>query len=67
VVLVVAFNLIMFLLAEIPWVGLMVAPERTERLVRLAMEFLGLHGSKIATGLCLIVGIHLIVRGALRA
>jgi hypothetical protein len=66
-VLVVAFNLIMFLLAEIPLVGLIVAPERTERLVRRAMEFVGVHGSKIATGLCLIVGIHLIVRGALRA
>jgi hypothetical protein len=67
VALVVAFNLIMFLLAEIPWVGLMVAPERTERLVGRAMGFLGVHGTKIATGLCVIVGIHLIVRGTLRA
>jgi hypothetical protein len=67
VVLVVAFNLIMFSLAEIPWVGLMVAPERTERLVRRAMTFLGLHGNKIATGLCLVVGVHLIVRAAIRS
>jgi hypothetical protein len=67
VVLVVSFNLIMFLLAEIPLMGLIVAPERTERLVHRAMGFLGVHGTRIATGLCVIVGVHLIVRGALRA
>ena len=67
VVLVIAFNLIMFSLAEIPWVGLIVAPERTERLVKRAMAFLGLHGNKIATGLCLVVGVHLIVRAAIRS
>jgi hypothetical protein len=65
--LVIAFNAIMFSLAEIPWVGLMVAPEQTERLVKRAMAFLGLHGNKIATGLCLVVGIHLIVRAAIRS
>jgi hypothetical protein len=67
VVLVLSFNLIMFALAEIPWVGLMVAPEPTQRLVKRAMDFLGLHGTKIATGLCVIVGVHLIVRGAIRS
>jgi hypothetical protein len=66
-VLVVAFNVIMFSLAEIPWVGLMVAPERTERLVKRAMTFLGVHGNKIATALCLVVGVHLIVRAAIRS
>lgn len=65
--LVLAFNLIMFTLAEIPWVGLMVAPERTERIVKRAMDFLGVHGNKIATALCLIVGVHLIIRAAIRA
>jgi len=64
---VIAFNLIMFMLAEIPWVGLLVAPDRTERVVRRALAFLGVHGNKVATGLCVVVGVHLIVRGALRA
>lgn len=64
---VVTFNLIMFVLGEIPWLGLLLAPERTERLVERALDFLGLHGSKIATALCVIVGLHLIVRGALHA
>lgn len=65
--LVLSFNVIMFALAEIPWVGLMVAPERTERLVRRAMDFLGVHGTKLATGLCVVVGVHLIVRGVIRS
>jgi MFS family permease len=65
--LVVGFNVIMFALAEIPWVGLMVAPERTDRLVKRAMEFLGVHGTKLATALCLVVGVHLIVRGLIRS
>lgn len=64
---VIAFNVIMFLLAEIPWVGLMLAPERTERLVRRALAFLGVHGNKVAIGLCLVVGVHLLIRGAVRA
>ncbi len=61
--LVLAFNLIMFLLAEIPWIGLMVAPERTERLVARAGDFLAAHGNRIATVVCVILGIHLIIRG----
>jgi hypothetical protein len=67
VLLVLAFNLIMFSLAEIPWLGLIVAPESTARLVKRAMTFLGVHGNKIATGLCLVVGVHLIVRAAIRS
>jgi hypothetical protein len=66
-VLVLSFNVIMFALAEIPWVGLIVAPERTQQLVKRAMDFLGVHGTKIATGLCVIVGVHLVVRGIVRS
>ena len=44
-----------------------VAPERTERIVRRGMEFLGVHGNKIATALCVLVGIHLIIRAAIRS
>lgn len=64
---VIAFNLIMFALAEIPWLGLMFAPERTEALVGRAIDFLARHGSKIAIGVCVVVGVHLIVRGLVRA
>lgn len=64
---VILFNLIMFLLAEIPWAGLMLMPERTDRFVRRALAFLGVHGTKIATGLCVVVGVHLIVRGVIRS
>jgi hypothetical protein len=67
VVLVLAFNLIMFLLAELPWVGLMVAPERTERLVGRASDFLARHGNRIATGVCVVIGVYLIIRGAIHS
>jgi hypothetical protein len=66
-VLVLVFNLIMFLLAEIPWVGLMIAPERTERLVARASGFLARHGNRIATVVCVVVGLHLIIRGAVHS
>lgn len=65
--LIIAFNLIMFVLAELPWLGLIFAPERTEALVDRASVFLARHGSKIAIGVCLVVGVHLIVRGLIRS
>lgn len=64
---VIAFNLIMFALAEIPWLGLLLAPERTEALVGRAIDFLAAHGNKIAIAVCLVVGVHLIVRGLIRS
>jgi hypothetical protein len=67
VVLIVAFNLVMFVLAELPWLGLIFAPERTEALVRRASGFLARHGSKLAIAVCLVVGVHLIVRGLIRS
>jgi hypothetical protein len=66
-VLVLVFNVIMFLFAELPWVGLMVAPERTERLVGRASDFLAAHGNRIATVVCVVVGIHLIIRGVIHS
>jgi hypothetical protein len=35
--------------------------------VKRAMEFLGVHGNKVATALCLLVGLHLIIRAAIRS
>jgi hypothetical protein len=66
-VLVLVFNAIMFLLAEVPWVGLIVAPERTERLVGRASELLARYGNRIATGICVVVGVHLITRGVVQS
>jgi hypothetical protein len=63
VLLILGFNLIMFLLAEIPLVGLFVAPERTGDLVHRFNEWLTGHGRQIAIVLCVLLGLFLIVRG----
>ncbi len=67
VILIVAFNLIMFLLAEIPWLGLTVAPERTEALVRRVDEWLSANGRRLATVMCAALGVFLIARGIAHA
>jgi Sap, sulfolipid-1-addressing protein len=63
VVLIVGFNLVMFLLAEIPWVGLVRAPERTEALVRRLDGWFSTHGRRLAIVMCAAFGVFLIVRG----
>jgi hypothetical protein len=63
IILVLAFNLIMFVLAEIPLIGLIVNPTRTEHSVRRANDWLSRNGRRVATTLCLILGAFLIVRG----
>lgn len=63
VVLIVAFNLIMFLLAEIPLVGLIRAPERTEALVARMNDWLSANGRRMATLMCALLGAFLIARG----
>src|SRR3954468_11890797 len=63
VLLILGFNLIMFLLAEIPLVGLFVAPERTGDLVHRFNDWLTGHGRQIAIVLCALLGVFLIVRG----
>jgi hypothetical protein len=67
VVLVVGFNLIMFLLAEIPLVGLLIAPARVERLINALNAWLSRHGRDVAVGLCLALGLFLCVRGVIRS
>jgi len=67
VLLIVLFNLIMFLLAEIPWLGLLFAPERTDRLVNRMDAWMSRHSREIAIAVCLFFGIFLIVRGVLGA
>jgi len=57
------FNLIMFLLAEIPWLGLMLAPERTDALVARLDEWLSANGRRIAILISALLGVFLIARG----
>jgi hypothetical protein len=67
IVLVVAFNLIMFLLAEIPLLGLVFAPERTVGLVHRANAWFSANGRRIAVVLCTVLGVFLITRGIVRS
>lgn len=61
------FNAIMFLLAEIPLVGLLVAPERTHAFVHRMNRWLREHSRQLATGICATLGVYLIVRGLVNA
>jgi hypothetical protein len=63
IALVVAFNLVMFLLAEIPLLGLLLAPDRTVELVHRANQWFAANGRQIAISLCTVLGVFLIVRG----
>jgi Sap-like sulfolipid-1-addressing protein len=65
--LIVLFNLIMFLLAEIPLVGLLVAPERTGVLVHGMNRWLNEHSRQLAIGICATLGAFLVVRGFVNA
>lgn len=65
--LILLFNLIMFLLAEIPLVGLLVAPERTGVLVDGMNRWLNEHSRQLAIGICATLGAFLIVRGLANA
>jgi hypothetical protein len=67
IVLVLAFNAIMFLLAEIPLIGLIVDPARTEESVRRVDVWFSRNGRRIAITLCLILGVFLITRGIVRS
>lgn len=62
-----AFNAIMFLLAEVPLAGLVLAPERTHRLIASLQRWMSSHGRSIATVLCASFGAFLIARGLINA
>ena len=63
VLLVVGFNLVMFALAEMPLLGLLLAPERTDALVKRMNDWISRNGRTIAIVLCVVLGVYLIVRG----
>jgi len=64
---IVAFNLIMFMLAEIPLVSYTLRPERTREIVNGVNDWLGGHARQIAMVLCLAVGAWLLIRGITNA
>lgn len=61
------FNAIMFLLAEIPLVGLLLAPDRTGELVDRMNTWLREHSRQLAIVVCVTMGLYLVVRGLSRA
>jgi len=65
--LIVLFNVIMFLLAEIPLVGLLVAPERTDVFVMRMNRWLTEHSRQLAIFICVLFGAYLVVRGIANA
>jgi hypothetical protein len=64
---VVLFNAIMFLLAELPWLGLVFAPDRTDALVADLNGWLSRNGRRIAIAMSAALGVFLIVRGVVHA
>jgi hypothetical protein len=67
IVLVVAFNLVMFLLAEIPLLGLILAPDRTVGLVHRTNDWFSANGRRISVVLCAALGAFLVIRGVVRS
>jgi Sap, sulfolipid-1-addressing protein len=53
----------MFALAEIPWLGLVFAPKRTDALVARMDHLISANGRRIATVVCALFGLFLIARG----
>lgn len=64
---IVVFNAIMFLLAEVPLAGLILAPERTGALVDRFNIWLSRNSRNVAIVVCTVLGCFLIVRGLLNA
>ncbi len=60
---VVGYNLIMYLMAELPLLGYAVAPEATKARVDAFNAWLGSHGRQIAIVLCGAAGVLLVLRG----
>jgi hypothetical protein len=67
IALIVLFNVIMFLLAEIPLAGLLLAPDRTGAFVDRMNRWLREHSRQLAIFICVTFGVYLIVRGIANA
>jgi hypothetical protein len=60
---IIAYNLIMFSLAEIPLLGYAIAPDRTQGAIEGVNSWLGSHRRQVAMWLCAAAGTILLVRG----
>jgi hypothetical protein len=67
VLLVVAFNAIMFVLVEIPLVGYVVAPERTAQRVRAFDAWLRTYSRQLAAAIAAAIGVYLVAKGVAAA
>lgn len=64
---VIGFSLVMYALAEIPLIGYILAPERTQDVITRANDWLGEHSRQLAVLLCGAAGAFLLVRGIAHA
>jgi len=64
---VISVNLIMLVLLEVPLIGYAVAPQWTTAAIERAKDWLALNGARLATIGLTVIGIALIVRGAIYA
>jgi hypothetical protein len=63
VVIVVAFNLVMLLLLELPLIAFAIAPERTPAAIDSAKAWAGIHGRRYAVHGLEVIGVLLIIKG----
>ena len=66
VIAVIVFNIIMLLLLEIPLIAYAIRPESTDAGVQRFKSWLSRHGGRIALIGVAVIGIFLVVRGAIR-
>jgi len=67
IALVVAFNLIMFVFAEVPLIGLIINPQATEGAVLKLSGWFSENSRRIAIVLCVVLGAFLVIRGIINA
>ena len=65
VVIVVAFNLVMLLLLELPMIAFQVSPEGTPAAIARAKAWAGIHGRVYAERGFAVIGVLLIIKGVL--
>ncbi len=63
ILLLVLFNAVMFVLAEVPLIGFLVSPERTTLQVRAFQRWLLAHLRPVAAGVAMAMGVYLIIKG----
>lgn len=62
---IVVFNLIMFVLAEVPLLGYSLAPEKTQTRVEQLNEWMARHARQIVIAVATTIGLYLVARGVI--